>query len=75
VDFRNKFVAHFDLRTRFEPVPVPLPKFDPALQVAYAYQEWVSELDSRYSFRHPTLSCIYEQYKAEASSLSNLYTP
>ena len=70
VDFRSRFVAHFDLRTRIEPVPVPLPQFDPALHVAYAYQEWVSALDSRYSFRHPTLSFIYEQYKAEAFSLT-----
>jgi hypothetical protein len=35
VDFRNKYVVH---RDRFRS---PVPQFDKALQVAYAYDEWV----------------------------------
>jgi hypothetical protein len=41
MDFRDKYGAHFDIWNRFDG---PVPLFDPALQVAYTYQEWVREL-------------------------------
>ena len=66
VELRGKYVAHRDL---YEPFDRPLPRFDPALQVAYAYQEWVRELIRPVSLNQPTLSSLYEQCKAEASSI------
>ena len=66
VDLRGKYVAHLDL---YEPFDRPLPLFDPALQVAYAYQEWVRELIRPILLNQPTLSSLYEQCRAEASSI------
>jgi hypothetical protein len=34
--FRDKYVAHMDLHNRFTD---PVPRFDNALQVTYAYEE------------------------------------
>jgi hypothetical protein len=72
LDFRNKYVVHFDLNHQFSR---PLPSFNPALQVAYAYQEWVRELISPVLLNQPTLSSLYEQCKAEAFSVINSYIP
>src|SRR5882724_3581400 len=41
LDFRNTYVAHLDLHTPFFQ---PVPSFDPAIQTAFVYQEWVREL-------------------------------
>jgi len=64
--FRDKYVAHFDLANRFTD---PVPYFDPALQVAYAYQEWSRELIKPVLLNQPTLSSLYEQCKAKASTI------
>jgi len=66
LDFRNKFVAHFDI---WKPLGGPVPLFDPALQVACAYQEWIRELIRPVSLNQPTFSSIYKQCKLEASSI------
>ena len=64
LDFRDKYVAHFDIRKPFDE---PVPLFDPALQVAYTYQEWVRELIRPALPNQSTLSSLYAQCKAEAS--------
>jgi hypothetical protein len=68
--FRDKFVAHVDLDMPFRD---PIPSFDPALQAAYAYHEWVRDLIQPVLLNQPTLSSKYEQWKAEASSVVSLY--
>jgi hypothetical protein len=70
--FRNKYVIHFDLSQKFS---APVPYFDPALQVAYSYQEWVRELISPVLLGQPTLSSLYEQCRAAAFSVINSYIP
>ena len=64
--FRDKYVAHMDLHNPFNE---PVPPFDPALQVAYAYEEWVRELTKAVIWGQPTLSSLYEQCEREASSV------
>jgi len=64
--FRNKYVAHFDLRNPFNQA---VPRFDLALQVAYAYQEWARELIRPVLLNQPTLRSQYEQWEAEACSI------
>ena len=64
--FRDKYVAHFDLANRFTD---PVPYFEPALQVAYAYQEWARELIKPVLLNQPMLSSLYEQCKAKASTI------
>jgi hypothetical protein len=66
LDFRGKYVAHIDLR---DPFKAPIPHFEPALHVAYTYQEWVRELISPVVMSQQTLSSQYELCKAEASSI------
>jgi hypothetical protein len=63
--FRNKFVAHVESNHFKDPVP----SFDPALQVAYAYDEWVRDLTRPGIFNQPTLISKYEEWKADASSV------
>ena len=71
--FRNKYVVHFDLIERFN---APVPCFEPALKVAYAYQEWVRDLLKAVWRVHPTLSPLYyEQCRAEAFSVINSHIP
>jgi hypothetical protein len=41
--FRDKFVAHLDVRSAFDQT---VARFEPALQTAYVYQEWVAEVVS-----------------------------
>jgi len=66
LEFRGKYVAHLDLRGPFNG---PVPYFDPALQVAYAYQEWVRELMRPALLNQRTLRSQYEQWEAEACSI------
>jgi len=66
LDFRNKFVAHLDAHSPFNG---PVPHFDPALHVAYAYQEWVRDLIRPVLLNQPTLRSQYEQWEAEACSV------
>ena len=61
--FRDKYVAHFDIGKPFDG---PVPLFDPALQVVYAYQEWVRELMRPILLNQSTLISLYEQCKSEA---------
>jgi hypothetical protein len=51
--FRDKYVAHLDLNNRFNE---PVPFFDPALQVAYAYEDWARELTKEVIWNQP---CIF----------------
>jgi hypothetical protein len=64
--FRNKYVAHLDLQKRLKG---RVPGLDPALQVAYAYDEWSRELLRPEAWSQPTLSSKYDEWKAEASSV------
>jgi hypothetical protein len=66
LDFRNRYVAHLDVRVPFND---PVPLFDHALQVAYAYEEWARELTKSVIWNQPTLSSLYEQCESEASSI------
>lgn len=66
LDFRDKYVAHLDLRSPFNG---SVPHFDPALQVVYAYQEWARELIRPVLLNQPTLRSQYEQWEAEACSI------
>jgi hypothetical protein len=70
LDFRNKFAAHVDIS---KPFKGPIPSFDPALQVAYAYQDWTRELIRPKYLYWFTLSSKYEEWKADASSVVPLY--
>jgi hypothetical protein len=64
--FRYKFVAHFDLTSPFNE---PVPSFDPALQAAYAFQEWVRDLIQPVLLNQDAFSLKYEEWKAEALSI------
>jgi hypothetical protein len=66
VAFRSRYVAHLDLQKRLDG---HVPGFDPALQVAYAYDEWSRELLQLDYWNQPTLSSKYDEWKAEASSV------
>jgi hypothetical protein len=65
--FRDKYVAHMDLRNPFTD---PVPCFDHALQVAYAYEEWGRELTKEVIWGQPTLSSQYERWKDEVFSIA-----
>ena len=76
--FRNKYVAHIDLSQKFS---FPIPNFEPALQAAYAYEEWVKALIrasvgkfTPVIWDNPALILIYEQCKGAAFSAINSYT-
>jgi hypothetical protein len=64
--FRDKYVAHLDLN---KPFNEPVPSFDPALQIAYAYEEWAKELTQSVTWGQPTLSSVYKKGRDEASSI------
>ena len=70
---RDRFIAHLDLSNPFNE---PAPLFDTALQVAYAYQEWVKALikaslgnSTPLVWEDPAFISQYEQWKADASSI------
>jgi hypothetical protein len=63
LDFRNKYVAHLDI---LAPFFQPVPNFDPAIQTACAYQEWVRELTRPALLNQPTLSEQYAGWEREA---------
>jgi hypothetical protein len=65
--FRNQYVAHMDLHNRFTD---PVPCFDHALQVTYAYEEWGRELTKAVIWNQPTLSSQYKRWKDEAFSIA-----
>jgi hypothetical protein len=64
--FRDKYVAHLDFRN---PIADPVPEFDPALQVAYAYQEWVRDLIKPVDLNQQALSALYEECQGDASAV------
>lgn len=66
LDFRNRYVAHLDLQT---PFTQPVPDFDPAIQTAYAYEEWARELIRPVSLNQPALNAQYAQWETEACSV------
>ena len=66
LSMRDKYVAHLDVK---DPMTTAVPLFDTALQVAYAYDEWVRDLTEPVIWEQPTLISKYEQFKAEASSI------
>jgi hypothetical protein len=65
-DLRDKYVAHLDLST---PFAQPVPSFDPAIQIAYAYQEWARQLIKPVLLNQPALSALYAQWQKEACSV------
>jgi hypothetical protein len=67
--FRNKFLAHFDMGGVMES---GIPPFEPTLQVAYAYEEWVEAIETALKERD-SLRFRYKEWKAEASSVVSLY--
>jgi hypothetical protein len=66
LDFRNKFVAHLDISERFN---ASIPVFDVALQVAFAYEEWVREVIKPDPFLQSMLDARYEQWRQAALSV------
>jgi hypothetical protein len=65
VDFRNTYVAHLDVLTPFFQ---PVPDFDPAIQTAFAYQEWMRELVRPVLLNQPALTAQYAGWEREACS-------
>ena len=63
--FRDRRVAHLDLRT---PFTQPVPSFDPAIQTAYAYQEWARELIGPALLNQAALKAKYAKWEREACS-------
>jgi hypothetical protein len=73
LSLRDRFIAHLDLSNPFNE---PAPLFDTALQVAYAYQEWVKVLikaslgrSTPLVWEDPAFISQYEKWKADASSI------
>ena len=64
LEFRDKYVAHLDL----PPLAQPVPNFDPAIQTAYAYQEWARKLIRPVLLNQPTLESVYARWENEARS-------
>jgi len=71
LEFRDKYVAHFDVNKHFES---PVPQFANALEVAYVYQEWVRDLIKSVLLGQPTLRSLYEQYECEAREAASRFT-
>jgi hypothetical protein len=66
IEARGKHFTHLDLS---KPITGKVPSFKPALEVAYAYEEWIKEL-MRPALTSPcTLSREYEMWKAEATEM------
>jgi hypothetical protein len=67
---RDKYVAHLDLK---KPLEAPVPEFNAALHVAYAYRKWIKDV-----FKPPIeifhgLDFEYEWWKDEAFSIASRY--
>jgi hypothetical protein len=67
---RDTFVARLDIK---KPITEPVPLFDAALQVAYAYQGWVRDVIKPVMMSRGALSREYEIWKAEASEIVSRY--
>ena len=67
IDLRNRYIAHLDLRN---PLPVPEPKFDTALQVVYVFEEWVRQF---VSLRPKPFSQEYTESEEEAYKIAASY--
>jgi len=63
--FRDKYVAHLDLRA---PFTQPVPSFDPAIHTAYAYQEWARDLIRPVFLNQLALKAEYAKWEREACS-------
>jgi hypothetical protein len=66
LDFRNTYVVHLDVLT---PDFQPVPNFDPAIQTAFAYQEWMRELTRPVLLNQPALSAQYAGWEREACTV------
>jgi hypothetical protein len=66
LDFRNTYVGHLDVLTPFFQ---SVPNFDPAIQTAFAYQEWLRGLTSPALLKQPALSALYAGWEREACSV------
>jgi hypothetical protein len=62
--FRDRYVAHLD----FGRIP-PVPFLDKALQVAFAYDEWIRDKIAPDIIDSPTLEQLYDKWLAEAYPL------
>lgn len=64
-DFRNKFVAHREIG-----VSAPVPYFDKALLIAYAYDQWVRDLIAPDVLDGPLLKDEFARWRDEATLLA-----
>lgn len=64
-DFRNKYVAHHE-----QGFSQPVPDFDTALQIAYAYDEWIRELIRPDVYTGPRLREEFEAWRRQATPLA-----
>jgi len=64
--FRDKYVAHLDLRVPFAQL---VPSFDPAIHTAYVYQEWTRNLIRPVLLNQPVLKAEYAKWERDACSV------
>lgn len=64
-DFRNKFVAHYE--PGFSP---PVPDFDPALRIAYAYDKWIRDLIRPDVYTGPRLKQEFKNWRRQVEPLA-----
>lgn len=63
-DFRNKYVAHYEMD-----FSQPVPDFDIALRIAYAYDKWVRDLIHPDVYEGPKLKEEFENWSRRAGLL------
>ena len=64
-DFRNKYVAHHE-----QGFSQPVPDFEPALQIAYAYDDWIRELIQPDEYTGPRLQEEFDTWHRQATPIS-----
>ena len=65
--FRDKYVAHIDIGN----IP-PTPDYDIALQVAFAYDEWIRDLIKPDFISDPMLEHLYKKWFSQAGAIVSL---
>jgi len=63
-DFRNKYVAHYEMD-----FSQPVPDFDIALRIAYAYDKWIRDLIYPDIYEGPKLNEEFENWFRRAGPL------
>jgi len=64
-DFRNKFIAHRDRKYK-----APVPDFDVALGVVYAYDDWIRELIRPDYYDGPTLREKFDHWRTTSGPIA-----